>query len=137
MSQFPFLPFYGNDFWNDTADLTWNEQMLYLRLLWAAWTSDGCRLPHDEIKLRRRSGCQPNKWKRLWATVKPFWRLSRDEAGVEWLTNDRLDVEFAKAERHAEISRANGAKGGRPSKRSSLWKEYPSWKDSFGGPKIQ
>lgn len=108
MAAFPALPLWTDAFLADTGHLDGRESGAYLLLLIIAWRRPDCDLPDDDDKLARWARVDRRTWKRMKPVVMDFWTLND---GL-W-TQKRLTAERAGVSKRADVSRANGMKGGR------------------------
>ena len=59
----PYLPFYGNDFFEAIAGYSDTVGLTYLRALWHYWNHTGCAgLPDEDEYLRRVCLCDASAW---------------------------------------------------------------------------
>jgi len=108
------MQLYVADYLGDTRHLTTEQHGAYLLLLMSMWRADG-RLPNDDKKLARITGCTPSRWGRIKADVLAFFDVEGDD-----LTHGRVMLELEKANEKA-IQRAEaGRRGGRAKARKSL-----------------
>lgn len=102
----PFMQLYVADYLGDTRHLTTEQHGAYLLLLMTMWRADG-RLPHDDRKLARLTGCTASRWAKIKDDVLAFFVIDGDE-----ITHGRLMFELEKASEKS-IKRAEaGSLGG-------------------------
>lgn len=102
----PFMQLYVADYLGDTRHLTTEQHGAYLLLLMTMWRSDG-RLPNDDKKLARITGCTASRWSRIKDDVLAFFDVDGDD-----LVHGRVTLELEKASEKA-IKRADaGSRGG-------------------------
>lgn len=102
----PFMQLYVADYLGDTRHLTTEQHGAYLLLLMTMWRADG-RLPHDDRKLARLTGCTASRWAKIRDDVLAFFVIDGDE-----ITHGRLMFELEKASEKS-IKRAEaGSLGG-------------------------
>lgn len=99
------MQLYVADYLGDTRHLTTEQHGAYLLLLMTMWRADG-RLPHDDKKLARITGCTASRWARIKGDVLDFF----DVDGAD-LTHGRLMLELKKASEKS-IQRAEAGKRG-------------------------
>lgn len=117
----PYFPLYCADYAIDTQHLSTLEHGAYLLLLMQAWNRPGCRLPNDDEHLRKISGLDARGWAKIRRTVLAFWD---EEDG--YLVQRRLQKEWKRVAKTAEVARQNGAKGGRPKSLENMGGEKPN-----------
>ena len=115
MAEFPALPLFTDAYLADTRHLTTEEHGAYLLLLICAWRSRGCALKDDDKTLARIAGLSPTRWRRLKPALVDFFQI---EDGL-WRQKKLTAVHTNVAVRVAR-NKANGAKGGRASRRAAL-----------------
>jgi uncharacterized protein YdaU (DUF1376 family) len=103
-----WMPLYVADYLRDTMHLTTEQHGAYMLLIMAAWTRGGV-IPSDPASLAGMTKMTPGKWRGVAPVILPFFTLKNGN-----LIHKRIVREFGKAQRHSEIRRKNGAKGGRP-----------------------
>ena len=102
----PFMQLYVADYLGDTRHLTTEQHGAYLLLLMTMWRADG-RLPLDDGKLARLTGCTASRWAKIRDEVLAFFIIDGDE-----ITHGRLMFELEKASEKS-IKRAEaGSHGG-------------------------
>lgn len=112
MSKAPCMPVFTDALLGDTLHLTAEEFGAYCLLLFATWRNNGEALADDDAELARVCRVSVRKWReklrkklvRFFNTNDGFWHQKR------------LEKEWAYVAEKAEISRRNGARGGRPRK---------------------
>ena len=103
----PFMQLYVADYLGDTRHLTTEQHGAYLLLLMTMWRADG-RLPLDDRKLARLTGCTASRWAKIRDEVLAFFVIDGDE-----ITHGRLMFELEKASEKS-IKRAEaGSHGGK------------------------
>jgi uncharacterized protein YdaU (DUF1376 family) len=102
----PFMQLYVADYLGDTRHLTTEQHGAYLLLLMTMWRADG-RLPHDDKKLARITGCTASRWARIKGDVLDFF----DVDGAD-LTHGRLMLELKKASEKSFQRAEAGKRGG-------------------------
>lgn len=107
-----YAEIYPGDYLRDTAGLSLAEHGAYLKLMLAYYSSE-TPLPADISKLNRICGAQTASERQAVANVADQY-FPIDQDGTRH--NGRCDREIGKARVRIEIAKANGAKGGRPSK---------------------
>jgi uncharacterized protein YdaU (DUF1376 family) len=102
MSRRPFMPFYGADFFTDTAHLSRDERDAYLRLIWHYWTHGG--LIDDDARLARIAHMSPEEWAAARPIIQAFFH--------DGWKHRRVDEEIAKASDLIEAARRAGIASG-------------------------
>jgi uncharacterized protein YdaU (DUF1376 family) len=118
MSQAPAMPVFTDALIGDTTHLSAEEFGCYFLLLCATWRNNGQPFSDNARDLARICRVTTRRWqKTMRARIAPFFNLSDGT----W-RQKRLEKEWQRCARLAEISRSNGAQGGRPqsSKNSEL-----------------
>jgi uncharacterized protein YdaU (DUF1376 family) len=110
MSEAPFLPLYCGDYLADTKDLDIAQHGAYLMILMVTWRNRGQALPDDDKVLARICGLRVDLWRKKF---RPILARFFDLSSGSW-RQKRLDKEWLWVQKRREVSRLNGAKGGRP-----------------------
>lgn len=105
MSQ-PFMQLYVADYLGDTRHLTTEQHGAYLLLLMTMWRAGG-RLPNEDKKLARITGCTSSRWAKIKAEVTEFFSVDGDE-----ITHKRLMFELEKAQEKSIKRSVSGTQGG-------------------------
>ena len=105
MSQ-PFMQLYVADYLGDTRHLTTEQHGAYLLLLMTMWRSGG-RLPNQDKKLARITGCTSSRWAKIKAEVVDFFSVDGEE-----ITHKRLMFELEKAQEKSIKRSVSGTQGG-------------------------
>jgi uncharacterized protein YdaU (DUF1376 family) len=103
------MPLYTDALLGDTLHLSVDEFGAYCLLLFATWRNNGEPLPDDDRKLARVCRVSDHRWKKLRPTLERFFKI----IDGKW-HQKRLEREWKYVQERAEVSRANGLKGGRP-----------------------
>lgn len=114
-----WMPLYVADYLADTLHLTRDEHGAYFLLMMAYWRNGGPLLDDDK-RLASIAKASPKEWKDLRPAMEEFFTVAD---GV-W-THKRIDQEHEKAAGFIAKQKANGAKGGRPSKTQSKNQNKP------------
>jgi uncharacterized protein YdaU (DUF1376 family) len=121
MSEFAFLPLSTDAYLADTRHLSAQQHGAYLLLLMMAWRMPNCHLPDDDGKLAKWACVDRRTWLRIKPIVMDFWTL-----GPDGWAQKRLSKEREYVSKRAEISRQNGAAGGRPKSLTSKELQNPA-----------
>lgn len=105
MSQ-PFMQLYVADYLGDTRHLTTEQHGAYLLLLMTMWRAGG-RLPNEDKKLARITGCTSSRWAKIKAEVVGFFAVDGEE-----ITHKRLMFELEKAQEKSIKRSVSGTQGG-------------------------
>src|SRR4051794_23825416 len=89
----PYLPFFPEKFFADTAHVPGDVAGYYVILLAHAWARGGS-LPDDDVQLRLMTRCHHNRWPQIRAMLRSFWFIGDDGR----LHQKRLDREWKRAE---------------------------------------
>jgi uncharacterized protein YdaU (DUF1376 family) len=89
----PYLPFFPEKFFADTAHVPGDVAGYYVILLAHAWARGGS-LPDDDDQLRLMTRCHHNRWPQIRAMLRSFWFIGDDGR----LHQKRLDREWKRAE---------------------------------------
>lgn len=108
MSQAPVMPLFLDAMIGDTLHLSTEEFGAYLLILFATWRNNGQALDDDDRMLARICRVSEYRWKKLRPRLAGFFHI----IDGKWHQN-RLEREWKYVAARAEISRANGLKGGR------------------------
>jgi uncharacterized protein YdaU (DUF1376 family) len=122
MSEAPFMPLYCGDYLADTKDLDIAQHGAYLMILMVTWRNRGEPLPDDDKVLARICGLRIDVWRKRF---RPVLTKFFDLASGFW-RQKRLDKEWLWVQKRGDISRANGAKGGRPKALKSQKTQNPA-----------
>lgn len=111
MTAAPSMPLFCGDYIADTTRLTMEQSGAYLQILMVTWRQNCRPLPDDDGELARVCRMTPGRFRdRIRPKIEQFFDLS----GGFW-RNHRLEKEWVYVAKRAEVSRRNGAAGGRPS----------------------
>lgn len=111
-SRMPYMLFNWAQHDTRTARLTLEERGMFDVTRSALWQVEGCKMPLAVLKVRLRVAPQSHE-EHLLDTLVALDLLTVQDG----LVYDDVQVrEFEEAVKKAEINRANGRKGGRPSK---------------------
>lgn len=105
MSQ-PFMQLYVADYLGDTRHLTTEQHGAYLLLLMTMWRAGG-RLPNEDKKLARITGCTSSRWAKIKPEVTEFFSVDGEE-----ITHKRLMFELEKAQEKSIKRSVSGTQGG-------------------------
>jgi uncharacterized protein YdaU (DUF1376 family) len=108
MAEFPAMPLWTDAYLGDTQHLTLEEHGAYLKLLFIAWRSEGCRLPADDRRLGIMLGISGRKFAKLRPVLVDFFDVEDGFWTQKRLTKEREFVVKTRAKR-----RASGALGAR------------------------
>lgn len=117
-----YMPFFGEDFFRDTAHLSKVVQNCYLRLLWHAWTQDGT-VPDDPEELANICGEAHSDFaEKIWPKLARFFDPANADAnadanagadGGRKLTQKKLLAEYQRvlgvSAKRSEAARASHA----------------------------
>ena len=107
MTAPPFMQMYWSDYFGDTRHLSCEQHGAYLQLLGSMWLAGG-KLPNDDRKLAKITGCTASRWAKIRADVMEFF-----EVEGEFISHKRIVFELKKAQEKS-IKRAEvGSRGGR------------------------
>jgi uncharacterized protein YdaU (DUF1376 family) len=109
--KLPYMPFFGRDFYDDdtVACMTYEEQGMYLRLLWHQWVNGS--IPGEAEQVARILGV---------VTVPQTVLRCFPPNGDGRRKNDRLHVERQRASAAHEAMRRGGSRGGKRRKEAHL-----------------
>lgn len=68
-----YMPFYVEDWLDDTQDLSPEAYRAYHRILCAMWKTKHCALPNVDTVLKNRAGVSPQKWRFVWPEIEGFF----------------------------------------------------------------
>jgi uncharacterized protein YdaU (DUF1376 family) len=102
----PFMQLYVADYLGDTRHLTTEQHGAYLLLLMTMWRAGG-RLPNEDKKLARITGCTSSRWAKIKAEVVGFFSVDGEE-----ITHKRLMFELEKAQEKSIKRSVSGTQGG-------------------------
>lgn len=100
------MQLYVADYLGDTRHLTTEQHGAYLLLLMTMWRAGG-RLPNEDKKLARITGCTPSRWAKIRDDVVEFFTVTGDE-----ITHKRLMFELEKAQEKSIKRAVSGTQGG-------------------------
>src|SRR4051812_46255118 len=106
MAEHPYMPFFPEKFFADTAHVPGDIAAYYLVLLAHAWARGGS-LPDDDDQLRLMTRCDPRRWCRISAKLRAFWFIGDDGR----LHQKRLDKEWKRAETWRQNQRKTASSG--------------------------
>lgn len=92
MAEHPYLPFFPEKFFADTAHVPGDVAGYYVVLLAHAWARGGS-LPDDDNQLRLMTRCHYNRWPQIRDMLRSFWFVGEDGR----LHQKRLDREWKRA----------------------------------------
>jgi hypothetical protein len=111
-SQMPYMRFNWSEHASRVDNLTLAERGMFDWIRATLWKVVGCKMPRQVLEARLRIKPGSEEATHL-QTLLDLGHLAQDANGYIF---DEVQVrEFAEAVRKAEVNRANGAKGGRPS----------------------
>jgi uncharacterized protein YdaU (DUF1376 family) len=99
----PFMPFYGDDFFDGTLHMTIYQRDMYLRFLWYAWKHDG-ELPADR-KILRKIALDEDNQGRAFDKNLPFVLQKFTLEGGNSYRHRRVDEELARVKDVSENRR--------------------------------
>lgn len=92
MSAPSFMKMYWADYEADTSDLSLEEHGLYLMLIKAYWERQG-PLPFDDRKLARLVGSNPRTIRKLWKSVRHYFKLNSGSIPPEFSGNSARNID--------------------------------------------
>lgn len=119
--QYPFLPFYGDDFFNSERVLAMTPfgVALYVRMLWIQWQKGS--VPDDVETVALLGRMRASDAKKGWQEARSCFDVDKEGR----LVNARIAELISDRERRAEKNRANGRAGGRPRKTAIIDDGHP------------
>jgi uncharacterized protein YdaU (DUF1376 family) len=116
------MPVFTDALIGDTTHLSTEEFGAYVLILVATWRNNGEALPDCDARMARICRVTAKRWRqRLRPILSEFFNTSDG-----FWHQKRLEKEFAYVEKLAQVSRDNGAKGGRPKSLNNHETENPA-----------
>lgn len=121
MSQYPYMPFFWNDFFEKTEHLSAEDAGLYALVLGKMWLKGGS-LPDDDQVNAKIFRVSTRRWRRFKADVLTQFCTFNSEETEKFGQNfsqTRLVLELEKVKTKSKVNRKNGKLGGRPSSKNN------------------
>ena len=105
-----YMPFYVEDWLDDTQDLSPEAYRAYHRILCAMWKTKRCALPNVDAVLKNRAGVSPQKWRFVWPEIAGFFIEENGLVRSKRLTEVHTKSQSIYADRLEGIAGARKAK---------------------------